>query len=70
MMTTDKWRELSGGGDMRLAGSNWSEQIDHQSDWSLLKLHGWYHTLSPERQSARMSKITNDGLTGLAQNAL
>jgi len=27
--------------------------------------------LSPERQSARMSKITNDGLTcGLAQHAL
>jgi len=27
-------------------------------------------TLSPDRQSARMSKITNDGLTGLAQDAL
>ena len=28
-------------------------------------------TLSPERHSARMSKITNDGLTrGLAQDAL
>jgi len=26
--------------------------------------------LSHERQSARMSKITNDGLPGLAQDAL
>jgi len=26
-------------------------------------------TLSPERQSARMSKITNDGLPGLAEDA-
>jgi len=26
--------------------------------------------LSPERQSARMSRITNDGLTGLAQDVL
>ena len=27
-------------------------------------------TLSPERQSAQMSIITNDGLPGLAQDAL
>jgi len=27
-------------------------------------------TLSHERQSARMSKVTKDGLTGLTQDAL
>jgi len=35
-----------------------------------LHYYTWYNVDRTERQSARMSKITNDSLTDLAQNAL